>query len=48
MKELVVRSTGCRFDICLRDGEEIQYLYTDVDAEWVSVLVNDYIERTEL
>lgn len=46
-KELVVRSTGYKFDICLRDriSGEIEYLYMDVDPEWLTALTKDCIEE---
>ena len=46
-KELVIRSTGCKFDICMRDriSGEIEYLYMDIDPEWLAALAKDCVEE---
>ena len=46
-KELIIGSTGCKFDICLRDriSGEIEYLYMDVDPEWLAAIIKDCIEE---
>lgn len=46
-KEIVIKSTGCKVDICQRDiiTNEIEYLYTDIESiDWLVALIRDCIE----
>lgn len=47
-QELVIRSTGDKIDICLRNRitGEVKYLYSDIeDDEWLIALIKDSINE---